>query len=436
MILAASFRARGLRVQAYKAGPDYLDPTQLAWASGRPTFNLDTFFLDETALQTRLGTLSDEADVVLVEGVMGLFDGRDSLGKSASSAQLAKVLALPVILVIDASAMAGSIAAIAQGFRQFDPDLNVCGVIANRVGSDRHAAILVEALAAVDIPLLGAIPRDSRLELPSRHLGLHQANETRLPLELLEELGLSLELDDILSIACNAPDLLLPSLPPVTQVDPQIYPHVQIGVAKDEAFCFYYPENLDALTQAGADLCFFSPLHDPELPDGLGGIYLGGGYPELYADALSKNETMLASIRTFGGVIYAECGGRMILAEALECDAQSYPMAGVIPGSAHFSRTAKVKLGYRELRATRDSPVVVAGTRVKGHEFHYSTHDTAAETLFESLTGPYHEGYAAGQVHASYVHLYFPASPDVAKRFVESAGRSVQNGRLRQGESV
>ena len=431
MILAASFRARGLRVQAYKAGPDYLDPTQLAWASGRPAFNLDTFFLNEAALKTRLGTLSDEADVALVEGVMGLFDGRDSLGKTASSAHLAKVLALPVILVIDASAMAGSIAAIAQGFRQFDPDLNVCGVIANRVGSDRHAAILVEALAAVGIPLLGAIPRDSRLELPSRHLGLHQANETRLPLELLEELGLSLNLDEIVTVACNAPELSLPSIPSVTQVDP----HVQIGVAKDEAFCFYYPENLDALIQAGAALHFFSPLHDPELPDGLGGIYLGGGYPELYADALSKNKTMLASIRTFGGVIYAECGGRMILAEALECDAQTYPMAGVIPGKAHFSRTAKVKLGYRELRATRDSPVVGAGTLVKGHEFHYSAHDTAAETLFKSLTGPYREGYATGQVHASYVHLYFPASPNVARRFVDSAAR-VQNGQVRQGRSV
>ena len=419
MILCAALRDRELNVQACKVGPDYIDPSHLSYASGRPAHNLDSFFLDEATLKTRFMGMSQNADVSIVEGVMGLFDGRDSLGKEASSAHLAKLLGLPVVLVVDASAMAGSIAALAQGFKTFDKEVHVAGVIANRVGSVRHADILRTALDAVNIPLLGFVKRDAGLELPSRHLGLHLAREGSVPLENLRRASEHLDVKRVLELATQAPPLNIPlSIQP-----PPAAKEVRIGVARDEAFCFYYEENLEALEQAGADLCFFSPLHDSALPSNLGGFYLGGGYPELFAAQLSQNEAMMRAIRDFRGVIYAECGGRIVLSQALVCEGKRYPMAGNIPGTTEMPEPPRLTLGYRHLKVLKDSPVLKAGTVVKGHEFHYSRHVGITDDLFESLDTKQQEGYADVHIHASYIHLYFPASPSLAKRFVRTASR-------------
>ena len=422
MTLCAALRTRGLAVRACKVGPDYIDPSHLSRASGRPAPNLDSFFLDESALRVRFAAVSRAADVVIVEGVMGLFDGRDSLGKEASSAHLAKLLGLPVILVVDASAMAGSIAALAKGFATFDPDVRLAGVIANRVGGARHTDILRAALTAVDLPLLGYLTRDPALELPSRHLGLHLAHEKSLDVGALRAASRQLDIDGLLEVARNAPALR--ATPPATPAPSA--KRVRLGVAKDEAFCFYYEENLEALERAGAELCFFSPLHDDGLPERLGGLYLGGGYPELFAAQLSRNGAVRRAIRDFAGVIYAECGGRMYLSEALICEGERHPMVGKIPGTAVMSDPPRLTLGYRHLRAAKSTPVVGAGAVVKGHEFHYSRHVDTTDDLFESLDSGRREGYADARVHASYVHLYFPAAPDLAPRFVESAFHAQQ----------
>ena len=422
MILCAALRTRGLSIQACKVGPDYIDPSHLSHASGQPAHNLDSFFLDEDALKTYFADVSQAADVVIVEGVMGLFDGRDSLGKEASSAHLAKLLGLPVILVIDASAMAGSIAALAQGFKTFDAELKVAGVIANRVGSERHADILQAALNAVGIPLLGFVKRDAALELPSRHLGLHLAHEKRLDLMRLRAASRHIDLDTLLDLAEQAPPLA--ASPPVAPA--LSAKRVRIGVARDEAFCFYYEENLKALERAGAELCFFSPLHDHVLPDHIGGIYLGGGYPELFAAQLSQNEAMRRALHDFGGMIYAECGGRMVLSQALLYENKRYPMVGRIPGDTVMPTPSRLILGYRHLKALKDSPVVKMGMALKGHEFHYSRHTGIEDDLFQSFGSDQQEGYADTHVHASYVHLYFPATPELAPRFIATAFHSQQ----------
>lgn len=456
MMLCAGLQARGLRVQPFKVGPDYIDPSHLAAVCARPCYNLDGFFLEPAALRKRFSDASQQADICVVEGVMGLFDGKDAQGKQASSAALARLLALPVVLVIDASAMAGSIAALAQGFANFDPQVKVVGVIANRVGSERHAALLEAALEAIGLPLLGAVQRDDDLHIPSRHLGLHMAAEVTNPNAMAHSAERQLDLDAILHLARTVTDIetdievdtatdihssasmLEPSLskPLPANTFPSKPPSantfssesllsenpVRIGIARDEAFCFYYHDNLKALEQAGATLEFFSPLHDETLPTGLAGLYLGGGYPERFAEAFFANKGMFQALQAFAGVLYAEGGGRMVLAQSLSYEGRCTPMLGSIAGHVVFEPAAPLQLGYRWLEALQDSPALSAGEQVKGHEFHYSSHTGLPEVLFRSLErATYREGYATARLHASYVQLYFPASPSLAPRFVASA---------------
>jgi len=418
LVLAAAFLDRGLRVQPYKVGPDYLDPTHLSRLTGRTARNLDSHFLEAPELLEvfRRGALG--AGLALVEGVMGLFDGKDALGQVSSTAQVAKLLRAPVVLCVDASAMAGSVAALVRGFRDHDPGLWLAGVVVNRVGSARHAALLEEALRPLGVPFLGYLPREPALALPERHLGLWSAAEAEPNRSALLQAAQHLRLEDLLSIAQSAPPL--PSLPHRLP-SPQKPPRVRLGIAQDKAFSFYYPENLELIAGFGAELVPFSPLADPSLPEGLGGVYLGGGYPELYAEALSANQGMRLALRRFKGPIYAECGGLMYLGQALQTDEGLFPMVGLIPGVSRM--TPRLALGYRTVEALKDSPLAQRGWQARGHEFHFSERPAIPPAAWRVLESGALEGYAKGRLLASYIHLYFPSEPRLAERLVAQAAQ-------------
>lgn len=424
-VLLAAFAAHGHTVHPFKIGPDYIDPSHLGAAAGRKARNLDGFFLGEPELLEVFRRGSIGASLAVVEGVMGLFDGKDPLGRVGSTAQVAKWLRAPVLLVIDAKAMAGSVAAVAQGFHHHDPELNLGGVVANNIGSQRHADILREALAAVGIPFLGYLPRRKELALPSRHLGLHMANEVRLdPGELLSAAS-TLDLEAIYALATHAPPLpdLSHRLP--SGHDPA---HVRIAVAHDRAFNFYYPENLEMLEQFGAELVPFSPLSDEVLPSDVGALYLGGGYPERFAVQLSENLAMREAVQGFRGAVYAECGGLMYLSDGLKTSEGVFPMVGLVAGSATMQ--SRPTLGYREVEVIQNSPVAQTGWVVKGHEFHYSNRPPPTSPAYRSLTGGEKEGFASARLLASYIHLYFPSEPEAARHFVASAARFSRGTRM------
>ncbi len=415
-VLLAAWRARGRVVQPFKVGPDYIDPTHLGRAAGRTPRNLDGWFLDRPELLEvfRRGALG--AAGALVEGVMGLFDGRDALGHEGSTAQVARWLDAPVVLVVDARAMAGSIAALVRGFRDHDPRLRLAGVVANRVGSARHAEILAEALEPVGVPLLGYLPRLPELELPERHLGLVLAGERSLEPEAWARAAGTLDVEALWRLAQVAPAL---ELPPHALPEGRQPLRARIAVARDAAFSFYYPEALELLEQLGAELVPFSPLADEGLPEDASAVWIGGGYPELYARELAANRGALEALRRFPGPVYAECGGLMYLSEALETPDGRYTMVGLVPGAARMQN--RPTLGYRHVEALGDGPLARRGWRAKGHAFHYSTRPVVEPAAWRQVGGAEREGYLDGRVHASYTHLYFPAAPELARRFVAAA---------------
>ena len=415
-VLLAAWQARGRVVQPFKVGPDYIDPTHLGRAAGRTPRNLDGWFLDRPELLEVFRRGSAGAEGALVEGVMGLFDGRDALGREGSTAQVARWLGAPVVLVVDAQAMAGSIAALVRGFRDHDPRLWLAGVVANRVGSARHAEILAEALEPVGVPLLGYLPRDPALALPERHLGLVLAGERSLEPEAWARAAGTLDVEALWRLAQAAPAL---ELPPHRLPEGSRPLRARIAVASDAAFSFYYPEALELLEQLGAELVTFSPLVDDRLPEDAGAVWIGGGYPELYARELAANRGALEALRRFPGPIYAECGGLMYLSEALETPEGRFPMVGLVPGAARMQ--SRPTLGYRHVEALGDGPVARRGWRAKGHAFHYSTRPAVEPAAWRRVDGAEREGYSDGRVHASYTHLYFPAAPELARRFVEAA---------------
>lgn len=415
-VLLAAWRTRGRSVQPFKVGPDYIDPTHLAQAAGRTPRNLDSWFLDRPELFEIFRRGSAGAEGALVEGVMGLFDGRDPLGREGSTAQVARWLDAPVVLVVDARAMAGSIAALVRGFRDHEPRVRLGGVIANRVGSERHAAILAEALEPVGVPLLGYLLHDPELALSERHLGLVLAGERSLdPADWARAAG-TLEVDALWRLAQAAPAL---ELRPHRLPEGRRPLRARIAIARDAAFSFYYPESLELLEQLGAELVPFSPLADEEPPKDAGAVWIGGGYPELYARQLAANQGTLEALRRFPGPVYAECGGLMYLSEALETAAGRFPMVGLVPGAARMQD--RPTLGYRHVEALGDGPVARRGWRAKGHAFHYSTRPVRELAAWRRVGGREREGYLDGRVHASYTHLYFPAALELAQRFVEAA---------------
>lgn len=409
-VILAGLRARGLRVQPFKAGPDYLDPTHLGRAAGRPARNLDSFLLPEVRVQELFARASGGADVSVVEGLMGLYDGRSPESDLHSSAHLARLLDCPVVLVIDAGGMARTVAAVASGLRDFGEGVTLAGVILNRVGSQRHADLCAAALAQVDIRMLGYLPKQAGLNLPSRHLGLLAAEQHPHDPGALALAARTLDLDALLA----ATHRQRPAAPPVPVHSGE---RVRVALARDEAFSFYYQDALDSLEEAGAELIEFSPLRDGAVPDA-GGLLIGGGYPEAYAAQLSANRSMLASVRAFaasGRPLVAECGGLMYLGEQLQDGEDTHEMCSVIPYRTRMA--GRLTLGYRDAEVLRDTPLTPAGAQVRAHEFHYSALVGEA-TRPAYLVGGQPEGYASGNVLASYLHLHLGADPAWCRRFV------------------
>lgn len=413
--LIAALRRRGLVVQPFKVGPDFIDPLHHAHAGGRRSLNLDGWMLAPEVNRARFARATADVDAAVVEGVMGLYDGSEGRSDRGSSAEMARLLRLPVVLVIDASAMARSAAAVVHGFATFDPGVEMAGVILNRVGGRHHVDMIADAVTG-DVPILGALPRVDDMVVPERHLGLHLPNEAHEEYveQAAELIGAHMDIDRLLA-ATRIPrqQVAEPSEPGPAAV--------RIALARDEAFCFYYDDNLDLLRQAGAELVEFSPIHGG-LPPGVDGIYIGGGYPELHAEALSQNSVATRAIRDFataGGPIYAECGGLMYLAEHLRLNGVSHPQCGVLPFSTRMA--ANLALAYVEVTTT--GGLFGPGRTARGHVFHHSEieGEVNVERCYEmrTVTGAAtSEGYHVRNVLASYAHLHFASNPDMARAFV------------------
>ncbi len=447
--LMAALRRRGLKVQPFKVGPDYIDPTYHTAATGTASRNLDSWMVPKEALLELFARACRDADLALVEGVMGVFDGYSGRDELGSTAQIAKWLNAPVLLLIDGGKMARSAGAIALGFARFDPALRVAGFLLNNVAGGSHYRYLREAIESIDAgPALGYLPRDRHMVLPERYLGLVPTPEHSLPEGFLDRLvGLiesHLDLEAIMKIASSAGPMPGAGPHPVNVPEgegaslfpPEPAPQVAtIAIARDEAFNFYYQDNLDLLEAHGARLVPFSPLNDPAIPADADAIYLGGGFPELLAVRLAANSSMLESIQdaTRAGMpIYAECGGLMYLTEDIvDAEGKLYPMVGLLPGRCSMEKS-RLHLAYVEARSLQPSPLGPAGTRARGHEFHWSHWDgLTSEQAAYQLTNRSDrmEGYARGNILASFVHLHFGTNPELAPSFVASA-RAYRRQRL------
>jgi cobyrinic acid a,c-diamide synthase len=431
-IMAALVR-RGLTVAPFKCGPDFIDPGYHRAVTGRPSINLDGWMCsEEFVLQTFLTSLTSKTSqtIAIIEGAMGLFDGIGPSSTVGSSAQIAAITGVPVVLVVNARGMAASAAPLIKGFAGFDPQVRLAGVIFNNVGSEHHAALLKEALAThcPEIFCFGCIPRDESLAIPSRHLGLVTAEDNPLSDEFIERLAdmaerrLDLDRLDGLSFDSAHPT------DNMRLVHSDHEPRVRIAVARDAAFCFMYEDNLRLLREAGAELVFFSPLGDAALPADIQGIYLPGGYPELYAGQLDENRCMKESIRNAVAAdtpVYAECGGFVYLTEGIDAsdNQSSAEFAGVFPVRCRMLSRRKA-LGYRQVELTEDAIIGAKGAIVRGHEFHYSEIGTMPEEVErcyrvsrQGVTlGP--EGFRSGSCFASYIHLHFGSNLEIATTFV------------------
>ncbi len=362
-------------VQPFKVGPDFIDPGHHTHICGRPSRNLDSFIMGERSVLETFTRASSDADFCIIEGVMGLFDGMDDT-EIASSAHVAKILGVPVVLVVNTHGISRSAAAIVKGFTEFD-NINIQGIILNNVGSERHAGFIRRSLtsAGINIPVVGAIPRLRELSIPSRHLGLHMAGENKLDTALLSELiekYVDMEAVETIANDFEAPDICLR--------EPENRISVRIGIALDSAFCFYYQDSFDAFKKLGAELIFFSPMGD-ELPQ-VDGIYLGGGYPELYARELeaSRVRDKIKKAADDGMPIYGECGALLYLCDTLTTD-RTYKMAGILGASSRMTDKLQA-LGYTEAQVISDSPLAKKGTIIRGHEFHYSVTECDRDARF------------------------------------------------------
>lgn len=429
LALMGALRRRGLVVQPFKAGPDYIDPGHHRALLKRPSYNLDTWMMGVAGVARTFGRQMEGADVGVVEGVMGLFDGKDGVSDEGSTAHIAKILNIPVLLVVNAEKTARSAGAAVLGFESYDPDVNIKWVVFNRVGSDRHFRILKESIQkgpkGSKVRVLGYLPKDDELKMPERHLGLTTAGDmgtgvwrrfVRRAVTLVER---SVDIDSLIG-----------SLPAVrAKAGPVKKPSgkaVRVAVALDRAFCFYYEENLDVLRSFGAETVFFSPIKDKKLPAGTGGLYIGGGYPELYAKELEANGELRGEIlrkAKEGMPVFAECGGLMYLGRGIEAEGRAFKAAGVFPWTSRMLKKRKA-LGYREVRLTGDSPFASKGA-VRGHEFHYSEISKAPSGIkrcfiFTSPAGAeVSEGYTFKNTLASYIHLHFASNPSFAEGFVK-----------------
>jgi cobyrinic acid a,c-diamide synthase len=467
--LMAALRARGLAVSGHKAGPDYIDPSYHALATGRPGRNLDPVLCGEDLVAPLFAHGAAGADVAVVEGVMGLFDGRGTTS-FGSTAHVARLLGAPVLLVVDAAAQGRSVAALVAGFAGYDPRVRLGGVVLNRVGSARHEEILRAALDDLGVPVLGALRRDDGVTVPSRHLGLVPVAEREAPArQALDRLGAlvgaAVDLDAVLRLAASAgplstaawsPEVVLAS-PSTTDTghptdtahstgtthpadtahpagtlrptgtahptDPAGLPdHPRrrpvVAVAGGAAFSFSYPETAELLAAAGAEVVRVDPLRDEALPPGTAALVLGGGFPEVHVADLAANERLRADVARLaraGRPVIAECAGLLYLARELD----GQPMCGVLDATAGM--TARLTLGYRDATAAADSVVAPAGTAVRGHEFHRTAVDPPHSPDPAWMVGDRPEGFVRGSVHASYLHLHWAGYPQLARRVVEAA---------------
>ena len=436
--LALAFRRFGWTVQPFKVGPDYIDPGYLSRVTGRLCRNLDTWLMPKARLPESVARAAAGTSGALIEGVMGLYDGWGATQEEGSTAQVAKGLRCPVLLVLDVSAVSRSAAALVIGFKQMDPDVRIAGCVLNRVGSPSHYQLVKEGIERLTgVPVVGWLPRDARFQLPERHLGLVPWQEQGFartmwgPLE--KQMNAGFDLPAIARMMRQAPPLVVPPARPAAQ-GRSAHPkrsRVPIGLARDEAFHFYYPENLELLEERGAELVPFSPLKNGSLPRGLRGLYLGGGFPEIYASALSNNQPIRRQIRqaiTAGMPTYAECGGLMYLARALrDARGRRHPMVGSIPLEVRMTDRLQ-NFGYKKLRARKDNLLARQGEEARGHEFHHSVlngspaRSTAAYEVVSATGSPGGlEGYRTQNLVASYVHVHFWSQPRWAGRFVQAA---------------
>ncbi|MCR3884328.1 MAG: cobyrinate a,c-diamide synthase [Methanothrix sp.] len=428
--MMAALRRRGHVVAPFKVGPDFIDPSHHAAICGRPSRNLDTFMMGEGGVRRSFARGVGGADVAVIEGVMGLYDGLDST-EVASSAHVAKALGAPVLLVMNVHGTSRSAAAMALGYASYDPGVKISGLVLNRVGSERHRSLLAEALAPLGIPILASLPRRGEITLPSRHLGLQMGFESRHDLDALADfIEENADLDGILDLGCEVPASETEAEP---EQEAQTVPdlegeRIRIAIAYDEAFCFYYAENFEVLRRLGATIEFFSPIRDP-LPEA-DGLYLGGGYPELYAGPLEESPTRheIKKAAGDGMPIYGECGGLMYLCESVvskDGDSEN-KMAGVLPASTTMTGRLQA-LGYVEGDVVSENPVVARGSAIRGHEFHYSKMDCARDARFayrfrrgKGIDGN-KDGLLEHETLGSYLHTHFSTFP--VERFVASCRR-------------
>ena len=434
--LLASLCRRDVQVQSFKVGPDYIDPMFHEYVTGIPCRNLDPVLTSEHYVQRCFDRHLQGMDYALIEGVMGLFDGVNSHGQEkqfpnhfASTAHIARLLNLPILLVIDCSRLSGSVAAIAHGYCTLDPRINIAGVVLNRVGSDRHLSLLENALEPMNLPILGVLRRQHNIQIPDRHLGLIPTAELPLLNTLIERLA---NLGD----SCFHWEKLLPLLKPEIKTFPPITPSphhpitpspIRIAIARDRAFNFYYQDNLDLLQDLGAELVYWSPLQDVELPVNIQGMYFGGGFPEVFAPELAANTTARAAVKRMilaGIPTIAECGGLMYLCrDIVDFEDKSWSMVGVLPSTSKMEKN--LTLGYRRAIVLEDSPLVSVGTTIYGHEFHrsslvYPTDKPLLQTYrYDSEETMGWEGWTNNlRLHASYIHLHWGANPEIPQRFL------------------
>ncbi len=426
------FTQKGYHVQGFKSGPDYIDPSYHGVATGKFSKNLDTWMLGEDLVKELLIKNSQDADLNIIEGVMGLFDGRSGSEETGSTSHLAKLTSSPVILVLDARSIARSAAAIVYGFMHYDPDLNVKGVILNKVASQRHLTILEDAIKPLGIEIIGHVMRNEKLAMPERHLGLIPATEMDHLDDQLDyiasELEKTIDTDKLMAIAAEAPDMPEPDTLMFNQKQHNQYAEqsVKIAYAFDKAFSFYYHDGLDYLRHLGAELIEVSPLFDQKLPEDISGLILGGGFPELFLEELRNNAAFVSDLTAKykeGLPIFAECGGFMYMNKTIsDFNSKATTMLSFIPGEIEMT-TKLVAMGYRQGKLLQDCIIGKKGDLVKGHEFHYSRFnidDNDAQFSMQYLENEKQDGFCTENMFASYLHFHFAANPDAAKAFLDN----------------
>jgi cobyrinic acid a,c-diamide synthase len=429
--LMGALRRRGFKVQPFKTGPDYIDPMYHTWVTGEPSRNLDTWLLSREAVIELFSRAMKGKDMAVIEGVMGLYDGRSALGEEGSTAELAKILGAPVLLVVESQKAARSLAAMVTGYKAFDPAVRIAGVILNGIGSSQHFEMCAQSIEqCTGTPVVGYLPRKEELTLPERHLGLVPTVEGAVNDDFLAKLIAQCEATfDIVTIVRLAEQVQTP------QVEPALFPvkrqpkRAMIGLAQDRAFSFYYQDTLDLLEAWGAELAPFSPLRDSALPRGVCGLYIGGGFPELYAAGLAENISLKTAIRQAfrqGMPVYGECGGLMYLGAALrDFEGKVHDMVGAIPVSSQIA-SPRLSLGYRTVQALNDGPLLKKGETVRGHEFHWSvlentSMDANAYRIIDKNNRL--EGFQVRNLLVSYVHLHMGSLPSMVGRFIDSCER-------------